>query len=191
MKALQFTNSNAQRVYSDYINRCRKAVRILSVTDQEDCLMEINSHIHEYLVNNKNEDETADLLTILERLGNPDETLKEVVAVKKTRQAVKSLNPKHVVESLALNIKNGVFYILLSLLFLLSGLFFLLAILKVVFYKNVGCYIGDGAFYFGFSDGKPGVREVLGHWFIPVAISAGLILYYLIILLLKIKNKQK
>jgi uncharacterized membrane protein len=191
MKSLQFTGSNAQRIYYDYISRCKKAVRLLSSSDQEDCLMEINSHIYEYLENNKSGDETADLLTILERLGNPDETLKEVIAVKKTQQAVKSYNPKHLAESLALNIKNGVFYIILSLLFLLSGTFFVLAMLKLFFYKTVGCYVGNGAFYFGFSDGKSDAKEVLGHWFIPIVVATGLLVYYLIILLLKIKTKNK
>ena len=152
--------------------------------------MEVNSLIYEYLENNKTGDETSDLLTILERIGNPEETLKEVVAIKKTQQAVRSLNPKHIAESLVLNIGKGSFYIILSLLFLLSGAFFLLAVLKLFFYNRIGCYAGEGIFYFGFSDGK-GVREVLGHWFIPVVLTIGSLLYYLTVLLLKFKNKRK
>lgn len=190
MKTLQFTSANAQRVYNDYISRCKRAARILSKKDQEDCLMEVNSLIYGYLENNKTEDETSDLLTILERIGNPEETLKEVVAIKKTQQAVRSLNPKHIIESLVLNIGKGTFYIIVSLLFLLSGVFFLLAVLKLFFYDRVGCYAGKGALYVGFSDGK-GVEEILGHWFIPVTLAAAFLLYYLTVLLLKFKNKRK
>lgn len=190
MKALQFRTNNAQRIYDNYINRCKKTIRILSHEDQQECLMEVNSLIYEYLENNKTEDETGDLLTVLDRIGNPEETLKEVVAIKKTSQAVRSFNPRYIAESLVLNIGKGSYYIILSMLFLFSGVLFLLAVLKLFFPDRIGCYIGDGMFYFGFSD-EIGVREVLGNWFIPVALATGSLLYYITIILLKLKNKRK
>jgi hypothetical protein len=43
MKLLQLENSSAQRIYDDYIVRCKKSLRILSEEDKEDCLLEINN----------------------------------------------------------------------------------------------------------------------------------------------------
>jgi uncharacterized membrane protein len=191
MKAIQFTDSNAQRIYNDYISRCKKSISILSAADQEDCLMEINSYIYEYLESRKSANEIDELLNILDRLGTPEETLREMVASKKTQQAIKSFNPKHLVQSLVLNIGKGIFYTILSVLFLFSVTFLILSVLKIFFYNSVGCYAGENDFSFGFTDSKPGVREVLGFWFIPITFLTGLFLYYLIIILLKIKNKKR
>jgi len=49
MKAIPFDNPSAQRVYNDYIQRCRRVTAILSAKDREEVLLEINSHIYEYL----------------------------------------------------------------------------------------------------------------------------------------------
>ena len=120
MKSLQLDNNSSQRIYDDYIVRCKKSLRILSEEDREDCLLEINSYIYEYLDDNKlnGKDEIENLLNILDRIGIPEETFKELIASKKIEQAVKTFNPKVLMQALFLNIQNGFIYIMLSILFL-------------------------------------------------------------------------
>jgi len=190
MKVLQFKNKNAQRVYDDYINRSKKFIKILSEKDREDCLLEINSHIYEFLENNKGNDEIENILNIIERLGQPEDTLKEVVASKKTSQAIQTFNPRFLVQALFLNIKNGFIYILLSLLLLFLMCFPILIILKLIYPKNVGFFLSDHTFIFGFTNNVNNSPEILGNWFIPIAILISTTLYFSIIFLLKLKNKK-
>ena len=191
MKLIHFKNNSTQRVYNDYIKRCRKALKGLPKNDTEECLLEINSHIYEYHEANKTNDEMEILLNVLDRIGLPEDTLKELVASKKINQAVKTLNPKFLIQALFLNISNGLIYVFLSLLFIFLISFPILIIFKLIYPKNVGCFIGDNIFYFGFIKQNQNTTEVLGNWFIPVAIIIATILYFLIIFILKFKKITK
>jgi HAAS domain-containing protein len=204
MKAISFDNQSAQRVYNDYIQRCRRATSILSVKDREDVLLEINSHIYEYLSANGTKDEMETLLNVLERLGAPEETLKEIVASKKIGQATLTFNPKHLIQALALNLTNGVIYIVLFVLFLFEIAFPVLIVMKIMYPDRVGLYTkGNGGFLYGYVSqaGSGGISvgfsnhaertEILGSWFIPVTLLVGLLIYTGIILLLKIVKKNK
>ena len=57
MKPIQFISGSCQRVYQDYIDRCKRIIHILSDQDREDCLMEINSYVHEYMQDHQQDDE--------------------------------------------------------------------------------------------------------------------------------------
>jgi uncharacterized membrane protein len=204
MKAISFGTQSAQRVYNDYIQRCRKTTSILSEKDREDVLLEINSHIYEYLSANNTKDEMETLLNVLERLGAPEETLKEIVAFKKIGQATRTLNPKHLIQALALNLTNGVIYIVLFVLFIFEISFPILIILKLIYPDHVGLYTNsNGAFMYGYTSetGSGGislgfrshakVTELLGSWFIPDSLLIAGLIYIGIILLLKIVKKNK
>lgn len=191
MKLIEFKNTNSQRIYTDYLNRSKRVLRLLSKEDQEDALMELNSYIYEYMQNHQAEDETTALLNILERLGSPETILKEVVAAKKIDQAVKTYNLKHLLVALFLNLRNGVVYIILFILTLLLVCFPLVIILEIMYPDQTGLFIGPHTFFFGTTFPRAGVNEVLGNAFIPVVIILGVIFYFLIIFLLKlVKNKK-
>ena len=191
MKLIEFKNTDTQRVYNDYINRCKRAVKILSIEDQEDCLMEINSYIYEYIHNNPQEQELTAMLNILERLGDPAITLKEVVAAKKIDQAVRTFNVKHLMQALLLNLKNGLVYIILFIMALLGACFPILIVLKIIYPELTGLYVGKHTFFFGITLKREGVSEVLGDWFIPVVILLSVLFYFIIVFLLKlVKNKK-
>jgi uncharacterized membrane protein len=191
MKAITFKHDTSQRIYNDYIGRCRRVISILSATDQEDCLMEVNSYIHEYIQNHQEDNETTALLNILDRLGSPETTLKEVVAAKKIDQAVKTFNLKHLVQALLLNLRNGIVYIILFLMTIFLISFPIAIVMELLYPKKTGLFVGKGHFFLGMIDEKLNVPEVLGNWFIPVIILAGLIFYFIIIFLLRIvKNKK-
>jgi uncharacterized membrane protein len=191
MKSLQLENKSAQRIYNDYIARCNKSLKILSPADKEECLLEINSYIYEYLEANKGngKDEIENLLNILERLGVPEETFRELIASKKMNQAIRTLNPKALVQALFLNIGNGFIYILLSLLFLIEVCFVVLIVLKLIYPNRVGVFVGSHSFAIGFSNTQPGVTEMVGNWFIPAAMIATAILYFFSLFILKTQKK--
>jgi uncharacterized protein len=192
MKPIQFTDNSCQRVYDAYMLRCKRATRILSAPDSEEVMMEINSHIFEYMSEHPASPEMKTLLDILDRLGAPEDTLRDLVADKKVKQATTTYSPLHVLQALALNIGNGFIYILLSLLVLLLITFPVLAVLKIVVPDNVGLFTGDTrGFRFGFSDHPERHHEWLGGWFIPVAVAIALLLYYTIILLFKWTRRIK
>ena len=204
MKAIPFDNRSAQRVYEDYMQRCRRSTAILSATDREDVLLEINSHIYEYLSDNAASDQMENLLNVLERLGAPEETLKEVVAAKKIAQATRTLNPKHLIQALALNLTKGVFYVIATFLFVSEICFPVLIFLKLKNPDRAGFFIdNNGRFLygylhqgitlginFGFSTIIP-EREILGMWFIPVTAVLWVLFFMGTLFLLHVGRKTK
>lgn len=204
MKVIAFENQSAQRVYNDYIRRCRTATSILSEKDREEVLLEVNSHIYEYLSANSAANQMEALLNVLERLGAPEETLKEVVAIKKIGQATRTFNPKHLIQALALNLTNGVIYIILSVLFLFEIVFPILIILKFIYPDRVGLFVySNGTFRFGYQNetGSGGIgfgffnsvkgTEILGSWFIPVSLLIAVLIYIGIVFFLKAVKRNK
>jgi hypothetical protein len=191
MKAIEFSNPASQRVYNNYINRCKRVVHILSKNDQEECLMEVNSYIFEYMQEHRQQDETTTLLNILDRIGDPEITLREVVAGKKIDQAVKTYHIKHLLQALYLNLRNGFAYILLLILTLLLLTFPVLIVVKLIDPVHTGLWTGPRAFFLGITDDDNRLTELLGNWFIPVLTITGTLLYFAIINILKALRKKK
>lgn len=191
MKPIEFKNQASQRVYNDYMNRCKRVIKILSDSDQQECLMEVNSYIYEYVNNHQHEEELTALLNIIERLGAPEVTLKEVVAGKKISQAVRTFNLKHLIQALLLNLRNGIAYIILFIMTLTLLCFPVVIILEIINPVKTGLWVGKGHFVFGQVLPQAGVNEVLGNFFIPVVILLGILLYFLIIFLLKLVKSKK
>lgn len=190
MKAIEFKTPASQRVYSNYINRCKRVVHILSKTDQEECLMEVNSYIYEYITDHR-EDEMTALLNILDRLGDPEITLKEVVASKKIDQAIKTFNIKYLLQALFLNLRNGIAYILLSIMTIMLVTFPILIVMEMIKPAITGIWVGPHSFFFGVAVKQEGLREIAGNYFIPIAIVCCVLLYFLIIYILKVIRKKK
>jgi len=193
MQPISFHNPSAARIYNNYMARSKKALKILSEKDREESLLEINSHIYEYLVDKGQADEMETLLSVLKRLGNPEETLKEVIAAKKLNEATKTFNPKHLLQALLLNISNGFIYILLFLLFVFQLAFPLLIIMKIISPHRTGLFISNNGSLkiLGSTNNIGKSTEILGDLFIPAMIVATLVIYFFIILLLKMVRKTR
>ncbi len=190
MKRLTFKEKDAQRIYNRYMDKSEKLCKILAKDDREDLLMELNSHIYEGINRSENEGEVANLLDVLDGLGDPDEYLKSQVAEMKALQASRTFNPKHVIQALFLNISNGIFYTVIAILYLLLGTFIAAIIGKILFPSKMGFYIGEGHFMLGTSNTVNPNDEVLGMWFIPVILIVALGLYFLITLLFRLKKRK-
>lgn len=185
--AIQFDDSNVQRVYDNYIKHIRTAVRPLSPQDREETLMEFNSHIYEHLEKNQSKNELDNVLDIIDKLGTPSEVLKPLIADKMLEKATRTFNPLHIAKALTLNITNGFSYLIFAILYLFLGTFLFSAVAKL-FNPKVGMYFVEGKFQAIGTINNPQGVEVLGYWFIPVMLLIAFVFYILITLLLKLKR---
>lgn len=196
-KEITFRNSNSKRIYQDYIARIQQAVKTLNKENQQEVLLEINSHIYESLISDAEtgQEEVTRLLDILEKLGQPEIFLKPLVAEKKLDEATRTFNPLQIVKALALNIGNGISYVIFAVLYLLLFGFLFLIVAKLVDPQNVGFfYQPNTIFILGYYRDK-GITyaeyEQLGNWFIPMMLVLAFIFYMLITLLLRLKRSLK
>lgn len=190
---LKFKESATERVYTNYMQRIKKVTNILPKEDQQDILMEFNSHIYEGLqVVETDKNEIDLLLDLLDKLGAPEEVLKPLIADKKMEQATRTFNPIHVFKALALNLTNGVSYVVFFVLYLLLFGFVFLIYAKLTNPEEVGLFFrGDDFLVLGQTTldvQAAGITELLGNWFIPLMIVATIAAYLLITLLLKLKR---
>jgi len=191
MKNIKFQHKPSQKLYHNYIKRIKKQIAILPKEDQLDLLMEFNSHIFEGLQKKKETSETEKLIDVLDKLGNPEDILKSTVAEKKLVQATKTFNPVHIFRALVLNIANGVSYLFFSILYIFLLAFGFLIFQKIINPTKVGLYFEKGKFAVLGKTSEPTATEMLGNWFIPVMIICAVTLYFIITLLLKLKQKVK
>ncbi|NVK52187.1 MAG: hypothetical protein HWD85_04575 [Flavobacteriaceae bacterium] len=188
-KEIQFTDKNVQRVYKNYINSIKNVTKPLLQSDRNEILMEFNSHIYESLNNNEKSTELDNLLNAIDKLGAPEEVLKPLIADKLLEKATKSFNPIDVFKALALNIGNGISYIIFTILYLCLGGFIFLIFAKIKNGDKLGMYMQDGKFQaIGMLSDTTDYQEVLGNWFIPVMLLCIVVLYLFITLLLKLKK---
>lgn len=196
-KEITFRDPNSKRIYLDYIARIQKAVKALNNENQQEVLLEINSHIYESLISDSEtgQEEITRLLDILEKLGQPEVFLKPLVAEKKLDEATRTFNPLQVGKALALNIGNGIAYVIFAILYLMLFSFLFLIVAKLVDPQNVGFfYRPDTVFILGYYRNN-GITyteyEQLGNWFIPLMLVLTIIFYMLITLLLRLKRTLK
>ncbi|WP_316800177.1 hypothetical protein [Pedobacter frigidisoli] len=192
IEQIPFNEDASRRIYQDYMKRVSTATSSLSAENMNDIYMEINSHIFEAFQQNSTLPEIDALLNVLERIGAPEEVLKQLVADKKLEQATTTFNPIHVIKALFLNLSNGISYVVFSILYLLLFGFVFLIFAKLVHPADVGMYYKNTSFVvLGHlkESGDPKVKELLGNWFIPVMIAAALFFYVLLTLALKLKKK--
>lgn len=189
-KELTFKDQHTERIYKDYISRVKNSVKSLNSDNQNETLLEINSHIYEAL-QAPAENETTDLLNVLQKLGSPEHFLKELVAEKKLEEAASSFNPLKILKALILNFGNGFSYIVFFILYVLLAGFIFMIYSKIVNPEQTGFfYTNATSWVLGISkNSNPHEKELLGYWFIPVMILLTILFYVVITLLLRFKKK--
>ncbi len=197
LNKINFSDANAQKVYENYLLQIKLATKQLVAKDQKDILMELNSHIFESMQINKLQDELANLLNTIEKIGVPIEVLKPLIADKILEKATQTFHPIDVFRALMLNISNGLIYVLFSILYLFMFTFVFLIVTKVMYPEHTGMFYKKNEFFsFGLIplDQNRIENEILGNWFIPVTILLAVLFYAFITLLLRLKtyyNKNK
>lgn len=190
MKLLDFQDTSAQRIYTQYMSRLEKGCRRLSREDRNDLLMEFNSHIFEGFQESQNKEEVAKLLDVLENLGNPDEILRPLVADKKLRQASRTFRPDQVFQAIFLKARDSILILVLGILYLSLFVFLLLIPAKIIAPDQTGLFLqGDQFAAFGIISGTEQYREVLGFWLIPLVLACSVLFYIGITMLLRLWRK--
>ena len=191
MKRIIFTNPTAQKIYDDYFTRINRCIHILAAADQQELLMEFNSHVYEATHVAPPDKEIETLVDALDKLGAPEVVLQPVVAYKKVQQATRSFNPRHVLQALYLNVFNGVGYFFIGIVYLLIACFGLLAVVKMIAPEHTGLFVGGHVFALGYTSHlSGGVTELLGNRFIATVIILMGISYYLNTLLFRVVKRK-
>lgn len=193
IKEIQFKEDASRRIYLSYMKRIERMIKPLSKTDQTEVLLEFNSHIFEGLAHKHQKNEIVKLVDILDKLGNPEEVLKPLIADKKLEEATRTFNPIHMFKALILNITNGVSYLFFAILYLSLLGFIFVIYAKIKNPDQVGLFMENNSFLALGRVNKsylqnPNISEVLGNWFIPVMLLSIILSYLLITLLLKFKR---
>ncbi|MFW0739867.1 hypothetical protein [Flavobacterium sp. T12S277] len=194
LNKINFESKDAKAIYENYLKQIQSATKKLSKVDQEDILLELNSHIYQSLSLQIDKDnEVGNLLNVLDKIGIPNDVLKPLIAEKKLVQATTTFNPFHVLQALTLNISNGIIYIAFSIVYFLLFIFGIMTIAKLFYPSSIGFFYKEGEIfkYGGFSNENVKQYEVLGDWFIPITLIICVMCYFLITLLLKVKRNLK
>ncbi|SMG35984.1 Protein of unknown function [Marivirga sericea] len=194
MKEIEFQDKTCQKLYDNYILRIKRQTSTLSKEDRFDIMMEFNSHIYEALQEGENKTKIEKLVEILDKLGNPEDVLKSMVADKKLIQATRTFNPIHVFKAISLNIASGISFVIFGIMYLLLLAFGFLIVQKIFHPDEVGLFFKKGEFFLlGILPDRSHhhYSEVLGNWFIPVMLISAILLYVLLTLLLRLKRKLK
>lgn len=190
---MKFQSGSAQKIYNDYIKRVSRCINILSAPDQLDILNEIRSHIYEGMNSSDSKDEVATLLTLLEKLGMPEEYLMPIVTNKKISQASRTFNPKYIFQALRLTALSGIKFFIFGILYLFLFLFPYAIVMKIISPEKTGVFLKNGEFYvFGQPNTiTPDMTEVLGNWFIPIMLVLTGFFYVIITLLFRLAKRVK
>jgi len=134
------------------------------------------------MTNDNAEKEVDRFLNALEKLGEPDEFLKPIVADKLLLNASQTLSPKSLILGLIFNfyagIRRAIITLILGIGYLLLIAFALMTILKPFFPENVGLFRKpDGSKIFGIDTDMPGAQDLLGYWLIPIGLIVTIALY--------------
>lgn len=162
----------------EYLARLRKALGGMTLADREDITEEIRTHIQE-----RASDEATDVGEVLARLGPAERLAEEYRTGLLVQEARRSISPLVILRACLRWAKTGaegtiVFFIALFGYMMGAG-FLLLALLKPIFPRHTGLWVGPNVFDFSFRMGlstgypPPSVHEVLGWWFIPVSLVLG------------------
>ena len=188
-KEIQFMDSNAQRVYRNYIQSIKNATKQLYAEDALEILMEFNSHLYESVQIKNSKSEIDNLLNAIDKLGAPEEVLKPLVADKMLDRATRSFKPTDIFKALFLNIGNGISYLIFGILYFFIGIFTLCIFLKIFIENRSGMFYSADIFFIGYTDDQNIlINEVVGNWFIPVMLLLNIALYFILTMALKLKR---
>jgi len=190
-----FSDKLAQKIWDQYFRRVRWCSKSINFKLQEELKLEIQDHLYESFNRETGESEAERLLNAIDKIGDPEEYIKPLVAERLLSDASQTFNPRIIAQGLYYHLWGSVKNFLSSLIFffgycvvLIIGL---LTILKIILPNYVGIFLhNNGGYSFGFDANVVNAKEVLGYWFIPIGFLLTIILYMGITRLLKVLKKE-
>ena len=194
---LDFQSQTALRIWNNYFKGISRILRSVPKTQREELLLELRGHLLESIAKDLAESEADRVLNAIEKLGDPEDFVRPLVADRLLFDASKTLNPKNVFVGLAFNLYTGMLRTTLTIIlgfgYFFLGIIVLTTILKIFFPENFGFFIkSNGIPIIGFNmDMPPGTQDVLGLWTIPIGLAISFIFYFLLTKLLRVFYKFK
>lgn len=172
------------RIWENYFKRVNRVLKPAPKKQREEILLELQGHLLESIRNDTSENEADKVLNAIEKLGDPDEFLRPIVADRLFSDASKTLNPKSIILGLGFNfysnIKRAFVALMFSFGYLLCLVSALMAVLKVFFPKHVGLLrTKTGSILLGFNLAEANA-DILGYWIIPISLIISVVLYIIL-----------
>ena len=182
-------------IINQYLAELRKALSGMTVSEREEIVDEIRTHIEE-----RSAQPGISVEEVLRRLGPAEEIARDYTNGALLRRASRSRSPWFLLRASyhwAKASVQGLTIFLLALVGYSCGAAFVIcAFLKPLFPDNIGLWVGQGGINFGFPESVQGRTELLGPWFTQVSILIGI--GFLIVttiavraLLPKLKNSRR
>jgi hypothetical protein len=163
-----------------YLRKLRESLPDMSAADRDEIVREISVHIRECV-----QEPNSSIDGTLNRLGSPESLASRYGSDLLIRQASRSISPVLILRATLALAKRGIEGMVLFLCALLGyglgGGLLLTAILKPIFPRQIGLWIGPGVLNFGFHEPRSSdpVHELLGWWYLPLAFCLGCLFVWL------------
>jgi uncharacterized membrane protein len=174
----ELTDANARAAFAAYFAKVDRALAALPRAEAEEIKRELEQHALDAV------SEAGDAQAALAQLGDPDDFLADLVADKLRARAARTFSPADVAAALARSAAAGLAGLALSTLigigYVIAALAILMGVAKLFDPAAAGVYrLADGRIFIGFGDSLGGA-DIMGIWFSPLAIAAGVLLYVLL-----------
>jgi uncharacterized membrane protein len=184
----------AKKIWHQYFRRVKRCAKPLKSNQQEELILEIQDHLFESFKQETGNKEAEKLLNAIDKLGDPEEYLRSMIADRLLSSASSTLNPKTVFKGLYYDLFGNIKSFLLSLAFSLGYLtafvFAVLSILKIFLPDNIGFFINkNGGVLIGIIGGEPLKTDILGYWDVPLGLLVSLIIYLVLTRNLKVVKR--
>jgi len=183
MQRQLFTQPEAQAIWDRFFARIGAICRPLPDEHRREFSLELEDHLYESFNRQEGASEVERLAIAIEKMGDPEEFVKPMVADYQLATAGRTLNPRSVYLGLLFNMSRGVKAVVVSFLYglgyMLSLGFLFVAIGKPFSPERIGFFAHDGGgFSLGILDQPPaGATELLGYGVIPLCIVLSVTLY--------------
>lgn len=162
----------------NYLTDLRLHLSPLTIADREEIVREIEAHVRDSA-----EESGSTIEEVLARLGSAETLAAQYRDGQLIREASRSLSPLVLLRATIRLTSKGLSGILVFFLglfgYLIGGGFVLTALAKCIFPAHTGAWVIDGRFV---NSGTlldvppPPAHEVLGMWYIPIALTIGSLL---------------
>ena len=168
-QAAQFTAQSGDLGIDSYLRRLDGLLAEMNPDEKQDILCEIRAHILDSTAGAADRDAAVD--RVLRLLGTPEELASRYGTERMLTRAARSFSPWLLLRTCwhwaMLGVKGT-----LAFMFAMFGYGTALALTVAVFLKpflpSVGLWLGPRTFQVGTPDHPEHLRELLGHWFVPV-----------------------
>lgn len=169
----------ARRLLAAYFAKVDRALAPLSREEATGVRQELETHILDAMAGTPAGE--ADAKAALEQLGDPDEFIPQLVADRLRARAGRTFGPLDVLSAIGRTAVTGlrglVTALVMSLGYIVATVLIFLGIMKLTTNQDVGVFrLSTGQLFIGADSNVDGV-DLLGVWFAPLAIVAGLVLY--------------